>query len=432
MANPTYENISLRDINTKTLSLTQNSSQLVQDVSVLSIRIAGAESPDGIPITEYSATAGTQSKTSKSPSFVFGEIGNVDEITITIKDILGGITSIQQPITVIPYSPVQGSLSVSRSTTNSTQVILSVSGSFSDLAGKNTFCGLRYRYKESSSTLWGNWIDADPSVVTDGTSFSMTKTLDGFSSSIPYHFEVDIQDALTEKTLSKQLDGPSFVPLKGSILEAVTVPNGTDFNTLTTPGYYRCGFNNQTTNNLNMPVKSAFLMGVYSLSGDFVVQDFIRASGDRYQRYFADWSNTWTEWKQFYNDAYHPHAGNADTVDGRHFLWEFGNGSPTHLWGSNNNSVNQVVFSPDNVTVGTAKKLQSARIYKDVTISIGASEALKSIIVQHGLNTTTPIVMLSGNIGNINLTWRVSGANAIELCNYNSGKNQWTGRVFFW
>ena len=78
--------------------------------------------------------------------------------------------------------------------------------------------------------------------------------------------------------------------------------------------------------------------------------------------------------------------------------------SYTHLWGSNNNSVNQVVFSPDNVTVGTAKKLQSARIYKDVTISIGASEALKSIIVQHGLNTTTPIVMLSGNIGNINLT----------------------------
>ena len=63
-------------------------------------------------------------------------------------------------------------------------------------------------------------------------------------------------------------------------------------------------------------------------------------------------------------------GGNADTVNNQSFTWEFGNGNPTHIWGRANGEETNKVFSPSQITVGTASKLEHT-----LTLTAGGHEA---------------------------------------------------------
>ena len=52
-------------------------------------------------------------------------------------------------------------------------------------------------------------------------------------------------------------------------------------------------------------------------------------------------------------------GGNANTVNNQSFTWEFGNGNPTHIWGRANGEETNKVFSPSQITVGTANKVSN-------------------------------------------------------------------------
>ncbi len=48
-------------------------------------------------------------------------------------------------------------------------------------------------------------------------------------------------------------------------------------------------------------------------------------------------------------------AKTADKLKDMEFKWAYGTGNPTHIWGTNEGSIIQKVWNPDNITVGFAK-----------------------------------------------------------------------------
>lgn len=94
--------------------------------------------------------------------------------------------------------------------------------------------------------------------------------------------------------------------LLGSVTSQRYVQNGTDFNTLKTPGWYQNESNAAVTNNINMPEKIAFCMLVTENKG-IVQQLFFGYNGSKIcLRSFYSWDNSWTGWAQFYTSLKKP------------------------------------------------------------------------------------------------------------------------------
>lgn len=68
-------------------------------------------------------------------------------------------------------------------------------------------------------------------------------------------------------------------------------------------------------------------------------------------------------------------AKNADTVNNKTFLWEWGSGNPTHIWGSDNNANVMKVWSPDSLIVGKAKSVDWANILNKPDVAIKSQKA---------------------------------------------------------
>lgn len=89
----------------------------------------------------------------------------------------------------------------------------------------------------------------------------------------------------------------------GTMNNPILVPNGTDFNTLKTSGWYSQGLDTNVTNNTNMPAvagqtKYAFIMEVLQFVGTTtILQRMYAYPGYTFQRTYQSWNNTWTAWK---------------------------------------------------------------------------------------------------------------------------------------
>lgn len=104
-----------------------------------------------------------------------------------------------------------------------------------------------------------------------------------------------IQDIYTGDTWTRVYSAGKWSPWIKSDFSPTNVPNGSNLNSYTTPGYYSQPSNSQTTNNLNMPEKVAFSLHVYANSG--VTQIFTTYYND-VQRYIrSEYNGAWSEWE---------------------------------------------------------------------------------------------------------------------------------------
>ena len=95
-------------------------------------------------------------------------------------------------------------------------------------------------------------------------------------------------------------------PKSGSIVSPSYVPNGTNFNSIKTPGWYRNESNATVTNNSNMPEAVAFVMMVTDNGGMIQQVFWTYTSGTQYMRTHYVWENTWTPWVKCYTTARKP------------------------------------------------------------------------------------------------------------------------------
>ena len=95
-------------------------------------------------------------------------------------------------------------------------------------------------------------------------------------------------------------NGFEFNTARPLINDSQYVPNGTDFNGITKPGWYHCGANIETANDVNIPEHSAFSMRVERI-GPIIVQIFTPLDQKKtYRRWWQSWDttgwHTWVRW----------------------------------------------------------------------------------------------------------------------------------------
>lgn len=98
---------------------------------------------------------------------------------------------------------------------------------------------------------------------------------------------------------------------------------------------------------------------------DDLVQNYIRVGSNKLQYYTNGVTN------HIYHSGNKPtpsdigalgkteKANDSYLVSGKDFVWEWGTGNPTHIWGSQNSPTKMQVWAPDDITVGNAKKLNN-------------------------------------------------------------------------
>lgn len=94
-----------------------------------------------------------------------------------------------------------------------------------------------------------------------------------------------------------------FIRRSGKLVtqhECSYINNGADFNNYKTPGWYTNPSHAETTNNINMPEKSAFTMQIVKDVSSNVQQIFYRYDGSAmFVRYFGAWNSKWGPWYQY-------------------------------------------------------------------------------------------------------------------------------------
>lgn len=98
-------------------------------------------------------------------------------------------------------------------------------------------------------------------------------------------------------------------------------------------------------------------------------------------------------------------GGNADTVGGKKFNWQFGTKAPSHLWGSEGSSTEQYVYQPSQVSVGHS-------INADNAYKLGGSNALD---YARYIGSNPSIDILNNAAHNQNYDCWVHSAQATEI-----------------
>ena len=88
-------------------------------------------------------------------------------------------------------------------------------------------------------------------------------------------------------------------------------------------------------------------------------------------------------------------GGNANTVNNQSFAWEFGNGNPTHIWGRANGEETNKVFSPSQITVGTANKLSNTLTLQVGGYLAGSFNGSEGKIIDIPVATTSTLGVMS-------------------------------------
>ena len=114
-SNPTFTGFSYEDVDSNTVALTGDSSQIVQTKSNLRVTVTGAAAQNYATISSYRVQYGSKTVTSSSSIISFGTVSASDSLIVTVVDSRGNTAQQSTAITTIAYSPpVISSVSLSR------------------------------------------------------------------------------------------------------------------------------------------------------------------------------------------------------------------------------------------------------------------------------------------------------------------------------
>jgi hypothetical protein len=243
-SNPTFSStdISYADTNTATTTTTGNNQYIIQNQSTFTAYInTVATGVNHATISSYTITCNGLSKTlSGTGSATLGQISSDSNVTLSVKatDSRGNSTTATKTVLVVPYSPPTMSLSALRQNNFGDTVTLNLSGNFSpvDVAGskKNIIEYASYRYKNTNTSTWGNWISFSYSY--SGNTYSVTEVTLTLSNLSSWDIEVQVGDAVEANmgaiygTYTKTLGAGQPILFIDSALSSVGVnqfPTGT-------------------------------------------------------------------------------------------------------------------------------------------------------------------------------------------------------------
>lgn len=203
-SNPTFTNLTYLDTDSATVSLTGNSSQIVQTKSNIRVTVNGAAAKNYAAISTYKAQYGSKTITSSSNVISFGTVSTNDNLTVTLIDSRGN--SIQQSVylTAIPYAvPTVTTAALSRVNNIEAGTVLVCTGTFASIMVTKGQYSLKYRYKPTTSGTWSSYISISPAM--NGGSFSFNANIGNFDIGTSFNFEIAAFDYYTSTTKSALL-----------------------------------------------------------------------------------------------------------------------------------------------------------------------------------------------------------------------------------
>ena len=207
---PTFTGFTYQDNNSAVVSVTGNNQIMVQNASTVRVNITAATAKNGATIKSYSVAFGNLSTSSTSTTVTMGTITTSGTVamTVTAIDSRGYSTSRSTNVTVVAYSKIVYTSSTIRRVNEVENTIqLSFAGNRKAITvsgtEKNSITYCRYRYKKTSDSSWGSYVDILSQVTTSGLNFSFSNNaLVNLDANYSWNVQVLIQDKLTSDTLN--------------------------------------------------------------------------------------------------------------------------------------------------------------------------------------------------------------------------------------
>lgn len=198
-SNPTFTGFSYEDVDSNTVALTGDSSQIVQTKSNLRITVTGAVAQNYATISSYRVQYGSKTVTSSSSIISFGTVSTSDSLIVTVVDSRGNTAQQSTAITTIAYSPPTIS-TVSLSRVNNIEVgtVLECAGTYAAYMVTKRQYFLKYRYKTTSASTWSDYVTVTPTL--SGSDFSFNANIGDFDIDASFNFELLASDYYTATT----------------------------------------------------------------------------------------------------------------------------------------------------------------------------------------------------------------------------------------
>lgn len=203
-SNPTFTNFTYLDTDSATVSLTGNSSQIVQTKSNIRVTVSGAMAKNYAAISTYKVQYGSRTITSSSNVISFGTVSNNDNLTITVIDSRGNSSQQSVYLTTIPYAiPAVTTATLSRVNNIEAGTVLVCTGTLASIMVTKGQYSLKYRYKPTTSATWSSYISITPSL--NSSDFSFNANIGNFDIGTSFNFEIAAFDYYTSTTKSALL-----------------------------------------------------------------------------------------------------------------------------------------------------------------------------------------------------------------------------------
>lgn len=186
------------DTNTKTTALTGSNAKLVRYKSTAKCTITA--------VAKHSASISTKTVNGQTLTSTYS-FENVDVSTFTFSttDSRGYSASKTVSPTIVPYVQLTSNPQIKRTTPTGTEIQLNASGAMyvGSFGSQSNSVVIRYRYKKTSASSYGNWVLLPANAVTYGANSYSTGwvVLSGsFDYQYAYDFQVEVYDGSTDRT----------------------------------------------------------------------------------------------------------------------------------------------------------------------------------------------------------------------------------------
>jgi hypothetical protein len=192
-SNPTFTGFSYQDVDSNTVTLTGDASQIVQTKSNLRITVTGAAAKNYATISSYRVQYSSKTVTSASSVISFGTVSASDSLIVTVVDSRGNTSQQSAAITTIAYSPpTVSSASLARVNNIEAGTVLTCAGTYAAyMVTKNKYY-LKYRYKTTASSTWSDYVTITPTL--SGSNFSFNANIGNFDINSSFNFEIVASD----------------------------------------------------------------------------------------------------------------------------------------------------------------------------------------------------------------------------------------------
>ena len=219
-ANPTFSNFTYADTNSTTTAITGNNQYIIQGKSTLRATIASANKATAnknATMVQYdfaiAGYAGTEAYTTSNINKEIGVINaSVDQtLQVVARDSRDNTTNVKKNVYMVPYASPSIIATATRQSNFESNTTIHIGGAMSllSVAGvtKNAVDasnGIKWRYKESTSSTWGSWTNIASTTSADGT-VSVADFVRTFDNKKAWDLQFSITDKLETKTINVSL-----------------------------------------------------------------------------------------------------------------------------------------------------------------------------------------------------------------------------------